>query len=108
MKSATIQLKRETDLFGVARGLKVFIDGNCEGKIKANETSEFPVSAGRHRIYVKMDWCTSEPFWVDLKQEEKILFKVRIPAMESEWGPFKMLYDLVANASCFFELKRFY
>lgn len=58
---ATITLARSSGLGpGCARPLQVLIDGKKAGSIKAGETTQYPVSAGAHRVQVKQDLSPSD------------------------------------------------
>lgn len=66
---ATIKLERGTKGANMFRKFKVFIDGECVGKIKRGQKLEFQVSEGRHDIYCKIDWEQSNTITVDVPAE---------------------------------------
>jgi hypothetical protein len=104
-ESARIYVDRDTGLFGVIRGLKVYIDERYRGKVGHNETEKFEIPSGAHRMYVKMDWCRSAPVWINAEPGNHITYKVTIPSMQSEYAIFKIFYDMAFNSSRFFSLE---
>jgi len=56
-----ISLRRIRDLIGIYRGLQVFLDGQEIGQLLYGARCSFGALPGRHEIYVRMDWCRSEP-----------------------------------------------
>jgi len=48
------------DVADVLKLYKIYIDGEHRGKIKINETVEFPVENGRREVLAKIDWRRSD------------------------------------------------
>lgn len=105
MRSATIQIKRGNDYFGVARKLKVYIDEQHVGGVRWQQTEDFVVTPGRHLVYVKMDWCTSKPTWAVLDADEIVTFQVFLTGNEYELAIFRQMYDMIFYPNEFFKLK---
>jgi len=42
------------------RSYSVVLDGQKVAKVRRGERLELPVLVGRHEIYLKIDWCTSQ------------------------------------------------
>ena len=105
-EKSTIRITRGNDYFGVMRKLKVYINEKHLGSVKHNSSVDFNVSPGKHDVYVKMDWCKSEPVTLKLKDGNMIEYEVYTPGRESIVGLFTQLFDLVFNFSDFFELRQ--
>lgn len=43
------------------RAYDIFIDEKPHGKLKRGERVELPVPVGKHVVYMKIDWCRSDP-----------------------------------------------
>ena len=67
---ATIKIKRKSHLMNMARNYKIFIDGEFVGKISNGATAEFPVTAGKHTVTAKIDWCSSPTVSVEVGTDE--------------------------------------
>jgi hypothetical protein len=52
------------------RPIEVFIDGVKAGMVKNDDTQEFPVSPGYHKVHCKMGWYYSEAFNATLGSDE--------------------------------------
>ena len=48
------------------RSYKIFINGIYRGRIKWNETVDFPVENGIHEVRAKIDWCSSNRLFVEV------------------------------------------
>lgn len=53
-------VRRSAAVGDMARAYKIILDEQEIGKIKMNEQKEFEVSAGKHTVMFKIDWCTSQ------------------------------------------------
>ena len=67
---ATIKIKRKGHLMNMARNYKIFIDGELVGNVANGATAEFPVTAGKRAITVKIDWCSSPTISVEIGADE--------------------------------------
>lgn len=59
--SAKLRVTRGHELFGAARKLKLYIDGELAGFVPSNVTHEFQILPGRRTFFVKMDWYECQP-----------------------------------------------
>ena len=94
---AKIVLTRDHGYADRIRKYRVFIDDKNVGKIASGETMEYDVSAGKHTIQVKIDWCRTEKiaFIADHNQQRfhvssnlrgwKILMASIYAFMPSKW-----------------------
>jgi len=67
---ATIKIKRTSQFVNMARNYEIFIDGHFVGKIANGKTAEFPVTAGKHTVVAKIDWCTSPEILIEIGTDE--------------------------------------
>jgi hypothetical protein len=66
-------LRREARAWRDAiRSYAVLIDGNNVAKIRRGQIIEFPVASGKHKIFLKINWCSSPVIEVDAKPGEVI------------------------------------
>jgi len=72
-----IILNRKSEWMNRARTFQVYIDGNQAGRIKNDSGEEFTVAPGKHVVQCKIDWCSSQPVNIDLRQDEKVYLKVQ-------------------------------
>lgn len=73
---AVIRVKRSSEYINAIRVYEVLIDGVSVGTIRNGETKEFPVSAGRHSVVAKIDWCSSPEVVVDVDEGQTVDLKV--------------------------------
>ena len=72
---AALTIARDSGYADRARSYKVMLDGNELGKIGNGETKQFSVSAGRHELRLKIDWCGSKLVEFDIQEGEDLLFR---------------------------------
>jgi len=60
-----IKLKRDSGWADRARAYKVVLDDEVIGSIKNGEEKEFDVHVGRHELFLKIDWCSSNSISFD-------------------------------------------
>jgi len=54
----------------------IYIDGEKKAKIKINETKEFEIKPGKHRIFFKSRWFTSPEIKFDISKNKKKYIRV--------------------------------
>jgi hypothetical protein len=90
---ATIQLKRNKEFQSGLRDYQVFVDNEKIGTIGNNETKEFSVPIGQHQMVVKIDWCSSQIFNVDLADGETQNIQVEGAVHKGWW--YKIFISLI-------------
>jgi len=65
-----IRIKRHLEFSNAIRNYKVLIDGEVAGYIANGYTKDFEVTAGKHEIAAKVDWCTSPIVLIVIKENE--------------------------------------
>ena len=68
----TITLYREVSYADTIREYLIVIDGYEVSSIKAGETSEISVAAGKHNIRLRADWANSNELQIEGSSESKI------------------------------------
>ena len=71
------------------RSYQVIIDGERLGKIGSGENREFPISPGRHRLRLKVDWAVSKTIEFDVNETGRVSF-----ACQPNGNSFTILWDL--------------
>ena len=84
--AAKLSVARPDARFGKVRKLFVKVDGAAVGHLLNASTGEFEVSAGNHAVTVHMDWCSSRPASIDLKDGEKASLAVGMPEPSETFG----------------------
>ena len=72
-----IIINRISEYENRARKIKIEIDGTLVAKIKNGETCELEVSAGKHHIQAKIDWCTSNLLELETDKDSEIHLELR-------------------------------
>ncbi|MGE0089738.1 MAG: hypothetical protein AB7S50_09735 [Bacteroidales bacterium] len=66
---AKIILSRKKEWANRARKFNVFIDGEKKDVIGNGEIKEFELTPGNHKIFLKVDWCSSPELDIYLNEE---------------------------------------
>lgn len=74
IKMSFIKINRNKTYADAARAYAVLLDGEKIGEIRSGATAEFPVTAGAHRISLKIDWCGSPEIEFDVRENEIVEF----------------------------------
>jgi hypothetical protein len=53
------------------------IDGAVAAKVNRGESAVVAVTPGEHTVWMKIDWCRSRTFRVDLSDNERVIFVAR-------------------------------
>ena len=93
-----ILLTRPSNWIYRMRPYKVFINDKEVSKIKNGAAEEFPVEAGSITVQCKVDWYSSRPFTVNLKEGEVAYLRVR-SGMKLYWP---MLIAVAIGAALIF------
>jgi hypothetical protein len=67
---ATIKIQRTSEYINLLRNYRLFIDGQKIGTIANGKTKEFEITAGRHSIVGKIDWCSSPELTFDINDND--------------------------------------
>lgn len=71
--SAELVVTRSASLAGgFLRAYEVLVDGVRLAKLKRGKTVRLPVSAGRHRVQMRADWCSSPPLDIEIPEGEAV------------------------------------
>ncbi|MFL5807901.1 MAG: hypothetical protein ACJ749_00190 [Flavisolibacter sp.] len=73
---ARLIVQRTSEYNNRLRHFRIFIDGEEVDKIANGETMEFHLTPGRHRLYSKIDWCSSQEISFDISDGETKMFKL--------------------------------
>lgn len=75
--TARIVLSRSSEWMNKARSFKVIVDGQQVGTISNGGTEEFMLASGQHKVFCKVDWCSSREYDVNLAPEETAYLHVK-------------------------------
>jgi hypothetical protein len=73
---ATVKIRRTNDYINGIREYRLFIDGQKVGTIGNSQTKDFEISAGRHSIIAKIDWCSSKELSFEINDKDTITLLV--------------------------------
>ena len=105
-KRPFVRIVRQNDWFGRWQNLEVHINGRHVGAVKPVSHKDFPVEYGLVKIYVKMDWCTSEELIFEMDEKNSFLpLDVECPQQPILSSIFwsKIFFRLVASRSFDFQ-----
>lgn len=69
---ATLIVQRDRGYADALRAYDIELDGTVIGRINQGEVLRFPLSAGSHRLRVKIDWCSSETLDLQVGTDETV------------------------------------
>src|ERR1700742_3684718 len=72
---ATIEIKRGTGYKDRLRSYQIELDDKVIGTLKAGETVSFDPLPGRHRLRIKIDWCSSGYLNFEIKEQQILRFE---------------------------------
>ena len=61
-----ITIARQPSVVDITRKYLIEIDGNHAGQIAAGEVQHFAISPGKHSVLLRIDWCRSPMFEVEV------------------------------------------
>lgn len=86
-----ITITRPYEWFNQERITKIYIDGEKIGDVGIDQTVQFEVSLGKHKVELKQRWSGgSLPFLVDLNGNEKKNIKMK--SFQYNWLVFPFLF----------------
>ncbi|MBS1919519.1 MAG: hypothetical protein JST17_04620 [Bacteroidetes bacterium] len=71
-----IIIRRSSEWMNRLRNFKVIINGTEAGSLKNGATEEFSVEPGSNSIQCKVDWYSSKPFTIEVKEGETLYLRV--------------------------------
>ena len=87
-----VKIHRESQFADALRAYQIYVDGEQKGDIRRGASVDFFVSAGVHRIQLKIDWCGSPEIEFSAGAEEN----VELDCGNNTKGFFTMYYILFA------------
>ena len=72
---AKLILSRESQFANKFRSYQVLVDNEVIGEIKDGETKNFDLPLGEHIIELKIDWCLSKAYNLNIQQNDPFTFR---------------------------------
>ena len=72
METAIIHIERTSAWADFLRAYKVVLDGEPVGTIRQGKSRSFEVKPGHHEIFLTVDWCSSQPIFVNLAPSARV------------------------------------
>ncbi|ADL53846.1 hypothetical protein [Clostridium cellulovorans] len=70
-----IEIERKSEIRDKMRSYKIILDNKFFGEIKSGEIKRFNIATGKHRIYLKIDWCRSNKLDFYISNDEVVELK---------------------------------
>ena len=67
-----LSLRRAKDYFAIARDTRVLIDEEEVGRVAYGCWGDFPLEPGTYSVTIKMDWCRSASYPIEVKEGEAV------------------------------------
>jgi hypothetical protein len=78
MADAEIEIARRAGYNGMARELRILVDGRKAGVVRNGKTLSLSTPAGRHEIVGQMDWIKSKPITVEAAPGRKVTVEAKL------------------------------
>jgi hypothetical protein len=78
-------LRRGHGYRDIFRAYRIFVDGRKVGKISENSEVRIQVSAGKHSVQLKIDWCSSRELVVSVTAGLSTVLQCGPNDKESPW-----------------------
>jgi hypothetical protein len=91
-----LNIERPWAYFGLIRKLKVWVDDKEVGAVKANQSFDFNLESGIHKIQVSMDWCKSTPHILNITDSGTVYCTVK-----TIWFPLCLFLTLFLPSKVF-------
>jgi hypothetical protein len=76
--SAEVSVYRASDSWrDRLRAYSLVIDGAVVAKVKRGQSATVAVTSGEHRVWMKIDWCRSRIFRIELSDNERVTLAAR-------------------------------
>jgi hypothetical protein len=72
MSASGIAVTRIRDCFGIGRTLRVLVDNREAARVRYSRRAVIALPPGVHSVAVRMDWCRSKPFDVEVPPGEVV------------------------------------
>ena len=72
---ATIEVKRGKGYKDALRAYQIELNDETIGTIKAGESLSFNVPPGKHRLRIKIDWCSSGFLNFEIAEQQTVNFE---------------------------------
>ena len=73
---AKLIIIRNSEYANRLRSYRIYLDGVKLGNVANGDSKEFVISAGRHQVYAKIDWCSSPTISFDIKEQEAKTYQI--------------------------------
>lgn len=79
-----IKIRRLKDKHDFMRPYTVYLDNEKVGKVKNGKELQFEVTEGKHLLFLKVDWCTSNQLIVYAHEHENVILECYPTARDSK------------------------
>ncbi len=91
---------RSSEYVNLFRDYKIFVDGSEHGSLSNGASIEIDLQPGRHRIQLKIDWCSSNEVEFEVAENEIRTYKVEA----AKWASLLMIYYITLGRNTFLKL----
>ena len=89
-----LKFKRVKQFTDMARAYKIIIDRKHIENIRCGEEKELEIPEGKHEVFLKIDWCTSNALIIDATKDERAFLCFNSLAGWKLFIPFIPLYKI--------------
>lgn len=82
-----VRIRRGKEFVNAARGYRVLVDGEPQGKLMLGQDIELMLDGGEHDVEAQIDWCRSRPFRIPAGREE-VWLVVKSASVLGAWRVF--------------------
>jgi hypothetical protein len=83
----SLSLHRDPAFADMLRAYEIFVDGSPRGTIRQKQSVDIEVEPGRHRVQLRIAWCSSPELEVDAAGEVRLRCRSNVK-------PFRMVHAL--------------
>jgi hypothetical protein len=101
---AVLKIVRDSGYADRLRAYQVILDGVTIGEVRNDQTQQFAVTPGQHRLSLKIDWCGSKTIDFSLAGDDHATFL----AKSNLRGPklFAVLWYVIFDRNSYLLLER--
>ena len=94
---AKITIVRPYEWTNQQRSTQIYIDGERVGHVGIDQTAQFDMTPGKHKIELKQRWLSggSKPLEVDLSDNKEITIKIR--SFKYNWLVLLILFPFITS-----------
>jgi len=90
-------VRRSSEWMNRARSFKIMVDGQQAGTVKNGQSEDIAIASGMHKLFCKVDWCSSREVEIQAKPGETTYLFVKSGMKYYWYFMIPLLIVLVLN-----------